>query len=140
MMNDDYYNDSYQQDSKSNIGRWFVFGFVLILGIIGIYGIILVGSYETIFLSMFLYIPMVVFLLYATFRWAQGRSIVHTDIDEDERILESMRKHALPTQSGSLGGMLHCDNCGTDFDIGNAIPVEKDVYLCPHCNSRLHVQ
>lgn len=140
MMNDDYYDDSSQQGPSSNLGRWFVFMFVLVLGVIGIYGIILYGSYEVVFFSMFLYIPFVVFLLYATFRWAQGRSIVHTDVDEDERILESMRKHALPTESGSLGGMIHCGNCGMDFDIGNAIPVEKDVYLCPNCNSRLHIQ
>ena len=83
---------------------------------------------------------MVVFLLYATFRWAQGRSIVQTDLDEDDRILDSMKKHALPTESGHLGGMIHCGNCGMDFDIGNAVPVEKDVFLCPYCNSRLHVQ
>ena len=140
MMNDDYYDDSYEQGSRSNIGRWFVFVFVLILGVLGIYGIILYGSYETIFFSMFIYIPMIVFLLYATYRWAQGRSIVRTDIDEDERILESMRKHALPTEGGSIGGMIHCGNCGMDFDIGNALPEEKDVFLCPYCKSRLHVQ
>jgi len=140
MMNDDYYDDSDQQRTSSNLGRWVVFVVVLILGVISIYGIMVYGSYEMIFLYMFIYIPMIVFLLYATYRWAQGRSIVHTDISEDERILESMRKHALPVESGGLGGMVHCSNCGMDFDIGNAMPVEKDVFFCPYCKTRLHIQ
>ena len=63
MMNDDEYYDSYQQDTKSNIGRWFVFGFVLILAIIGFYGIIMYTTYETIFLSMFIYMPMGIYKL-----------------------------------------------------------------------------
>ena len=139
MMNDDAY-DSYQQDMGPSRGRWLVFIIALVLGVIGIYGIIISTPTEMIFLYTFLYVPIVIFLLYATLRWAQGRSIAPTDISEDDRIFSSMRKHALPVQSESLSGMLHCDNCGLDFDIGNAIPVEKDVYLCPHCKTRLHIQ
>ena len=139
-MNDDYYDDQYQQGSNPNLGKWFVFVTVLVLGVIGIYGIMVYGSYEVIFFSMFIYVPIVVFLLYAAFRWAQGRSIVRTDLDEDEKILDSMRKHALPTDGDSISGMIHCGNCGADFDIANAMPVEKDVFLCPRCNSRLHIQ
>jgi uncharacterized protein YbaR (Trm112 family) len=139
MMNDDSY-DPYPQDAHQNTGRWLTFVVVLVLGVLGIYGVIVSTPLDLIFLYTFMYVPIVIFLLYATFRWAQGRSIAPTNISEDDRILASMRKHALPVESGSLSGMLHCDNCGTDFDIGNAIPVEKDVYLCPHCRTRLHVQ
>jgi uncharacterized protein YbaR (Trm112 family) len=139
MMNDDSY-DPYAQEPTPNRGKWFVFAVTLVLGVLGIYGIIISTPIESVFLYTFLFVPIVVFLLYATFRWAQGRTIAPTVISEDERILASMRKHALPVESDSLSGMLHCDNCGSDFDIGNAIPVEKDVYLCPHCSTRLHIQ
>jgi uncharacterized protein YbaR (Trm112 family) len=138
MTYDSY--DPYQQETAPNRGRWLVFVVAMVLGVVGIYGIIISTPIEMIFLYTFLYIPIVIFLLYATFRWAQGRSIAPTDISEDDRILSSMKKHALPVHSESLSGMLHCENCGMDFDIGNAVPVEKDVYLCPYCNTRLHVQ
>ena len=139
MMNDDSY-DPYQQETSSNTGRWIVFIIALILGGLGIYGIIISTPLDMIFLYTFLYVPIVVFLLYATFRWAQGRSIAPTDISEDDRILASMRKHALPVKSDSLSGMIRCDNCGMDFDISNATPIEKDVYLCPYCKTRLHIE
>ncbi|MDH4213221.1 MAG: hypothetical protein OEV85_04820 [Candidatus Thorarchaeota archaeon] len=139
MMNDDSY-DPYQQESFQNRGRWIVFVAALILGVLGIYGIIISTPLDMIFLYTFLYVPIVIFLLYATFRWAQGRSIAPTDISEDDRILASMKKHALPVESDSLSGMIGCDNCGMDFDISNATPVEKDVYLCPYCKTRLHIE
>jgi DNA-directed RNA polymerase subunit RPC12/RpoP len=139
MMNDDSY-DPYQQNMSPNRGRWLVFVVALVFGVVGIYGIIISTPIEMVFLYTFLYVPIVVFLLYATLRWAQGRSIAPTDISEDDRILSSMRKHALPVQTESLSGMLHCGNCGADFDIVNATPIEKDVYLCPHCKTRLHIQ
>ncbi len=139
MMNDDSY-DPYQQEMSSNTGRWLIFVVVLVLGVLGIYGVIVSTPLDMIFLYTFMYVPIVMFLLYATFRWAQGRSIAPTNISEDDRILASMRKHALPVEGDALSGMLHCDNCGMDFDIGNTIPVEKDVYLCPHCRTRLHIQ
>ncbi|MHA1970601.1 MAG: hypothetical protein ACTSXE_02005 [Candidatus Thorarchaeota archaeon] len=141
MMNDDYYDDSYhQQGTGSNTGRWALFVFVLILGILGIYGIIISVPLEAIFLYTFLYIPMIVFLLYATFRWAQGRDITLTDINEDDQILESMRKHALPTERANLSDTMRCTNCGMSFELVNAIPVETDVFLCPFCDTRLHIR
>ncbi len=140
MMNDDYYDDPYQQNTGSNTGRWLLFGFVLILGVLGIYGIIISVPLEAIFLYTFLYIPITVFLLYATFRWAQGRDIAPTDINEDDRILESMRKHALPTERSNLSDTMRCTNCGMSFELVNAIPVESDVFLCPFCDTRLHIR
>jgi uncharacterized protein YbaR (Trm112 family) len=139
MMNDDSY-DPYQQGVGQNTGRWIVFGVALILSALGIYGIIISAPLDAIFLYIFLYIPIVVFLLYATFRWAQGRSIAPTNISEDDRILASMKQHALPTKSDSLSSMLRCENCGMDFDISNATPVEKDIYLCPNCKTRLYLE
>ncbi|MFW9957486.1 MAG: hypothetical protein ACFFCT_05400 [Candidatus Odinarchaeota archaeon] len=139
MMNDDSY-DSYQQETSRNTGRWIVFLVALVLGVLGIYGIIISTPLDMIFLYTFLYVPIVIFLLYAAFRWAQGRSIAPTDISEDDKILASMKKHALPVESDSLSGMIGCDNCGMAFDISNATPVEKDVYLCPYCKTRLHIE
>ncbi len=139
-MNDDYYNGPYQQDTGSNTGRWALFVFVLILGIIGIYGIIISVPPEFIYWYMFIYTPMVVFFLYYTFRWAQGRDVTHTDITEDDQILESMRKHALPTERADLSDSIRCTNCGMPFELVNAIPVETDVFLCPFCDTRLHIR
>ena len=141
MMNDDYYDDSYnQQDTGSNTGRWVLFVLVLALGILGIYGIIISVPLEFVFLYTFLFIPMIMFLLYATFRWAQGRDIAPTDINEDDQILESMRKHALPTERADLSDTMRCTNCGMSFELVNAIPVETDVFLCPFCDTRLHIR
>lgn len=140
MMNDDYYDDSHQQNDGSNMGRWAVFGFVLVLGIFGIYGIIISVPFEYVFLYTFLYIPMVVFMLYATFRWAQGRDIAPTDINEDDQILESMKKHALPIEHAELSDTMRCPNCSMMFELVNAVPVESDVFLCPFCDSRLHIK
>ncbi len=141
MMNDDYYDDSYhQQGTGSNMGRWALFVLVLALGILGIYGIIISVPLEFVFLYTFLFIPMIMFLLYATFRWAQGRDIAPTDINEDDQILESMRKHALPTERADLSDTMRCTNCGMSFELINAIPVETDVFLCPFCDTRLHIR
>ena len=140
MNDDDYYDDPYQQAPGPNMGRWAVFVLGLILGVLGIYGIIISIPLELIYLYMFIYTPMVVFFLYYTFRWAQGRDVAHTDISEDDRILESMRKHAIPTQKADLSDSMRCPNCGMMFELVNAIPVETDVFLCPFCDSRLHIK
>jgi hypothetical protein len=141
MMNDDsYYDDPYQQGTGPNFGRWFVFVAGLILGVLGIYGIVLSVPYEYVYLYTFFYIPMVVFFLYYTFRWAQGRDIGSADPTEDDRILESMRKHALPVEQADLDDTIRCKNCGNMFQLVNAVPVETDVFLCPFCDTRLHIR
>jgi hypothetical protein len=141
MMNDDYYDDSYHdQGTGSNMGRWAVFVIGLILGIVGIYGIIISVPLEFVYWYMFIYTPMVVFFLYYTFRWAQGRDVAHTDINEDDQIIESMRKHALPVEQADLSDTIRCPNCSMMFELVNAIPVETDVFLCPFCDSRLHIK
>ena len=139
-MNDDDYYDSYQEDSGPSIGRWAVFVFALILGVLGIYGIIISVPLEFVYLYTIFYIPMVVFFLYYTFRWAQGHDVAHTDINEDDRIFESMRKHALPVERADLSDTMRCPNCGEMFELVNAIPVETDVFLCPFCDTRLHIK
>jgi len=139
MMNDDYYDDPYQQRPTPNMGRWVVFVLALILGVVGIYGIIISVPLESVFIYTIFYIPMVIFFLYYTFRWAQGREIAPTDLNEDDRILESMRKHALPVEKADLSDTMRCPNCGMMFELVNAIPVETDVFLCPFCDSRLHI-
>ena len=140
MMNDDYYDDPYQQGPAPNMGRWAVFVLGLILGVLGIYGIIMSVPLEYVYWYMFIYTPMVVFFLYYTFRWAQGRDVAHTDINEDDQILESMRKHALPVEKAGLSDTMRCPNCGMMFELVNATPVEKDVFLCPFCDTRLHIK
>jgi hypothetical protein len=140
MMNDDDYYDPYQQRPATNTGRWVVFVLGLVLGVLGIYGIIILVPLEFIYWYMFIYTPMVVFFLYYTFRWAQGRDVAHTDISEDDRILESMRKHAIPVEKADLSDTLRCPNCSMVFELVNATPVETDVFLCPFCDSRLHIR
>ena len=140
MMNDDYYDDPYQQGPSPNMGRWAVFVLGLVLGVLGIYGIIISIPLEFIYWYMFIYTPMVVFFLYYTFRWAQGRDVAPTDINEDDEILESMRKHALPVEQAELSDTIRCPNCGMSFELVNAVPVETDVFLCPFCDSRLHIK
>ncbi len=139
MMDSDY-PGSYQDERVPNLGRWAVFIFALVLALIGFYGIIISLPLDMIPVYMFMYMPLIVFLLYATFRWAQGRSIAHTDVSEDDRILETMRKHALTAERDSLGETYRCPNCGHSFDISNALPVDADVYLCPFCDNRLHIE
>ncbi|MHA1287767.1 MAG: hypothetical protein ACTSPB_10235 [Candidatus Thorarchaeota archaeon] len=139
MMNDDYYDDGYQQITGSNMGRWVVFGVALVLGVLGIYGIILSVPLEFVYLYTIFYIPMVVFFLYYTFRWAQGRDVAPTDISEDDRILDSMRKHALPVKQAGLNDTIRCPSCSMMFELVNAVPVETDVFLCPFCDTRLHI-
>ena len=141
MMNDDdYYNDQYQQSVRPNMGRWAIFLLVAFLGIAGIYGIIISYPVEAIFWTMFIYFPMVVFLLYYTFRWAQGRDVSGVNRDQDDEILESMRKHAIPIERAELSDTIRCPNCAMMFELVNAIPVETDVFLCPFCNTRLHIR
>ena len=139
MMEDDYY-DPYQQESGSSIVRWLFFGLILILGVIGTVGIAMLAPVDMTPLYMIFYIPMVVFGLYATFRWAQGKEIAPTDISEDERILKTMRKHALPAQRTSQADVFRCGNCNNTFDYVNAIPVDTDIVRCPFCDTRLHVE
>ena len=98
MMNDDYY-DPYQQKSGPSPARWLLFVLFLILGPIGTIGIAMLAPVDLTWLYMIFYIPMVIFGLYASYRWAQGREIAPTDISEDDRILDTMRKHALPKNS-----------------------------------------
>jgi len=137
MMNDDYY-DPYQQETGPSTWRWLFFVLILIIGIIGFIGIGMMPP-EQIPLYMVFYIPMIVFGLYATYRWAQGRTIAPTDVSEDERILDSMRKHALPAQTTSNPDTYGCPNCGNLFQSVNAMPVDENVVKCPFCDTRLHL-
>jgi len=140
MMNDDYYDDGYQQGTGPNMGRWVIFALALIIGALGIYGIILSVPLEFVYLYTIFYIPMVVFFLYYTFRWAQGRDVASTDINEDDQILETMRKHALPVERTDLNDTMRCPNCSMMLELVNAVPVETDVFLCPFCDTRLHIR
>ena len=138
MMNDDYY-DPYQQESGPSVGRWLIFGLLLILGPIGVIGATMLMPPEMIFFYMFFYVPMVIFGLYATYRWAQGREIAPTDVSEDDRILDSMRKHALPVQRTPDSGIFRCPDCGNEFQLVNAMPVDVDIIKCPFCDTRLQL-
>jgi hypothetical protein len=138
-MTEEGYYDPYQQESGPSIGRWLFFGLLLILGPIGVVGATMLMPPEFVYIYMFFYTPMIVFGLYATYRWAQGRTIAHTDISEDDRILDTMRKHALPVQKTSSPEIFGCPNCGNQFQLVNAMPVDVDVIKCPFCDTRLHL-
>jgi predicted Zn finger-like uncharacterized protein len=138
MTNDDYY-EPYQQETKSSTWRWLFFGLILIIGLIGFIGIPMMGPPDVVPIYMVFYIPMIVFGFYATYRWAQGRPIAPVDVSEDERILDTMRKHALPAQTASDPDTLGCPNCGNLFQIVNAMPVDDNVVKCPFCDTRLYL-
>ncbi len=138
MMEDDYY-DPYQQKSGPFPARWLLFVLLLILAPLSTIGIAMLAPVDLTWLYMIFYIPMVIFGLYVSYRWAQGREIASTDISEDDRILDSMRKHALPTQRIPDTDTFRCGNCNNVFDFVNAIPVDTDVVQCPFCDTRLHL-
>ena len=139
MMNDDYYYDPYQEQTGPSSLRWLVFVLILILGPIGAIGIAIMTPLEMMPLYMVFWIPMVVFGLYISYRWAQGKPVDSADRSEDERILESMRKHALPAQSTSEPDTFGCPNCGNLFQSVNAMPVDDNVVKCPFCDTRLYL-
>ena len=139
MTEHDYY-DPYQQDSGPSPARWLFFILILILGLIVPIGIAMMAPVDQIPYFMVFYIPMIAFGLYATYRWAQGRPIASTDVSDDERVFESMRKHALPAQRVSNTDTFRCGNCNNIFDAVNALPVDTDVVHCPFCNTRLHLK
>ena len=134
----DYYGE--QQESTTSPGRWIVFVLLLILGSVTVFGSILTAPPDVYLMYVVLLLPMVVLLLYAAYRWAQGRPIAPTDLDEDARILASMRAHALPAEH--VGGieMYRCPDCGMSFELSNAITVDDRVVLCPFCKTRLYIE
>jgi hypothetical protein len=138
MMNDDYY-DPYQEEAGPSPLRWLVFLLILILGPIGAIGITIMMPLDMVPIYMVFYIPMVIFGLYATYRWAQGKPVDSVDVSEDEQILESMRRHALPAKATTHPDIFRCESCGNDFSRENALPVDTDVVMCPFCNTRLHL-
>ena len=133
----DYHN--YEQESSSNTLRWVVFVFALILGTALIAITILYFPSEETMLTVVLLVPLLIFMLYAAFRWAQGKTIAPTNESEDDKIIQSMRHHALPAEP--VGGleMFRCPDCGMSFELANAQPVEDKVVLCPTCNVRLFI-
>lgn len=133
----DYHN--YEQESSSNAKRWMVFVFALILGVALISITVLYFPSEATLLTVVMLVPMLIFMLYAAFRWAQGRTIAPTNESEDDKIIQAMRHHAIPAEP--VGGleMFRCPDCGMSFELANAQPVEDKVVLCPTCNVRLFI-
>lgn len=140
MMEDSSYPEAPAAPTSSF--RWAVFGLALILGVIGLVGVGIYYPVELATILLVFYIPMIVFLLWATYRWAQGREIAPTDVADDERIFSSMRKHAVPVHFVPGTDYLQCPDCQQRFNLVNALPAvdEIDVVLCPNCGTRLHVQ
>jgi len=142
MMEDDSYYHNGQQRPRSSSGRWLVFCFFVVLASISMFGMIITSTAEDYLLTIFWIMPMVIFLLYAACRWAQGRSIAPTDIADDDRIFAQMTRHALPAESVGDLDMYRCPDCGLSFDLNNAMPDAEDdrVVHCPFCNTRLFLE
>ena len=133
----DYHN--YEQEPSSNALRWVVFVFALILGAALIVITVLYFPSEETMLTVVLLVPLLIFMLYAAYRWAQGKTIAPTDETADGRIFQAMRHHAIPAEP--MGGfeMFRCPDCGMSFELANAQPVEDKVVHCPTCNVRLFI-
>ena len=140
MMEDGYYDPNEQKKSESSPVRWLVFILLVIFGTVGMVGIIFYAPPEMYLFYVIVYLPIMVFLLYYAFRWAQGRPIAPVDEDEDDRILETMRRHALPAERVSGLEMYRCPDCKSTFELVNATPVEDKVVLCPICKTRLFIE
>ncbi|MFW9799647.1 MAG: hypothetical protein ACFFD9_04380 [Candidatus Thorarchaeota archaeon] len=134
----DYYGE--QEEPRTSPARWAFFVLLLILGSITVFGSILTAPPDVYLTYIVFLVPIVVFLLYAAYRWAQGRPIAPTDVTEDDKILATMRSHALPAEH--VGGieMYRCPDCGLSFELSNAVPVDEKVVLCPFCKTRLYIE
>jgi DNA-directed RNA polymerase subunit RPC12/RpoP len=142
MEDDSYYYDDQQRSSPSS-GRWLVFAILVILASISMFAILYVSTAEDYLLTIFWTLPIVIFLLYAAFRWAQGRPIDPTDVTEDDRILDQMRRHALPAERVGDLDMYRCTDCGLSFELSNAMPADDEddkIVHCPFCNTRLIIE
>ncbi len=134
---DRYYPE--EQTSEVNPLRWVMFFVIMILGAIGVFGIIAFSPTDTVLFNTFIYLPMYAFFLYATYKWAKGESIAPTNLQEDDRILDTMKHHALTAER--VGGleMYRCPDCQNSFELVNATPLNDNVVLCPFCNTRLFI-
>jgi len=133
----DYHN--YEQEPSSNALRWVVFVFALILGSALIPITVLYFPSEATLLTVVMLTPLLIFMLYAAYRWAQGKTIAPTDETADGRIFQAMRHHAIPAERVGGFEMFRCPDCGMSFELANAQPVEDKVVLCPTCNVRLFI-
>ena len=140
MIEDAPYYDPYTEQNKgTSPWRWLAFGIILILGVVSTGGLLFLADPVSMFFLIIFMFPLVIFLIYAAYRWAQGRPIVVTNVSQDEEILSAMRRHALPAEQ--VGGleMYRCPDCQITFELANATPVEDKVVLCPTCGTRLFI-
>lgn len=126
-----------ESSQSSNTGRWIVFIVLAILAILITYGTLLYSTSDSGLFSTFLIVPMVLLMLFAAFRWAQGRLVAPVNESSDRKILDSMTRHALLAEHVAGLDTLRCPQCGFSFEITNATPVEDEVVLCPRCRTRL---
>jgi DNA-directed RNA polymerase subunit RPC12/RpoP len=120
-------------------GRWIVFVVLVILGLVPTYGTLVYSTSDSGLFSAFLIVPMVLLMLFAAYRWAQGRPVAPVDDSSDKKIFDSMTRHALPAEHVGSIDMLRCPQCGLSFQTTNATPVEDEVVFCPGCGTRLFV-
>jgi DNA-directed RNA polymerase subunit RPC12/RpoP len=140
MMGDSARDSTDSQDERpTSPARWAAFLFLAVIGVLVIYGTLLVSSYEVFFGYTVLMLPLVVLMLCAAFRWAQGHSIAPVDEAQDSEIFASMTRHALPAQQTGGIEMFRCPECGMSFELANATQVEDHVVLCPVCGARLFI-
>ncbi|NHJ14955.1 MAG: zinc ribbon domain-containing protein [Candidatus Thorarchaeota archaeon] len=141
MMKDDAYDyHDNQQGSSPGHGRWIVFLLAVALAIVLTIAMLSITTAENYIYAIFWVLPMVVLLLYAAYRWAQGRSVAPTDVAEDSKIFAQMSRHALVAEHVGDLDMYRCPDCGLSFELTNAIVVDDKVVNCPFCNTRLYIE
>ena len=140
MIEDAPYYDTHVPDvQRTSSWRWLAFAVILILGVVSTGGMLFLADPVSVYLVMIFMFPMVIFLIYTAYRWAQGRPLIVTNASQDEEIFSAMRRHALPAEQ--VGGleMYRCPDCQITFELVNATPVEDKVVLCPTCGTRLFI-
>ncbi|MGY5852877.1 MAG: hypothetical protein RTU92_04855 [Candidatus Thorarchaeota archaeon] len=133
-----YYGN--EPESTTSPWRWVAFAFILVTGLLAMYAAFYTSSADTILFNTIIIIPIFFFFIYAAYKWAKGEDIAPTDLDEDDRILASMQRHALTAVPVGGMDMYRCPDCQNSFELVNATPVGDKVVLCPFCDVRLYIE
>lgn len=92
------------------------------------------SPFESVVLSLTIFFPMVCLLLIVVLGCNRERSPAYTNANSDDRVLESMRRRAVPVSNRD-----RCPECENYLELQNARYIDDNVVLCPFCGTRLYL-